>query len=182
MTKKLERLLAKKSGILLDIGCGENKQQGFVGMDRRKLPNVDIVHDLERFPYPLPDESCLTIIGSHIVEHIKPWLMIDFMNELWRITKPRGQLVFIHPYGVNRLFQQDPTHCNPCNEATWQYFDPHYPLWQIYKPKPWQLDPGPIWQPSGIMEVMFRKMREVPLAEVGKDRKGARSRHRRNGA
>lgn len=162
----LQKLLKAKRGILLDIGCGENKQKGFVGMDRRKLPGVDIVHDLERFPYPLPDESCLTIVGSHIVEHIKPWLMLDFMNELWRIAKVGAQLYFVHPYGVNTLFVQDPTHCNPCNEATWQYFDPNCPLWQIYKPKPWQLDPGPTWNSAGVMEVMFRKVhdtrRQVP--------------------
>ena len=149
----------KYSGILLDIGCGENKNKGFVGMDRRDIEGVDIVHDLEVFPYPLKDESCLTIVGSHIVEHIKPWLMIDFMNELWRIMKPEGQLAFAHPYGWSFGFIQDPTHCNPCNEATWQYFDPRHGLWNIYKPKPWHIEKGfPMWQVQGNMEVMFRKV------------------------
>lgn len=100
-----------KPGILLDIGCGGNKQERFVGMDKRALPGVDIIHDLEVFPYPLKDESCLTIVGSHIIEHIKPWLMLDLMNELWRLLIPDGQLALAHPYGVNTLFVQDPTHC-----------------------------------------------------------------------
>jgi len=169
MTKKLRSLLTAKSGILLDIGCGQFKQTGFVGMDRRKIPGVDIVHDLEVFPYPLPDESCLTIVGSHIVEHLKPWLMIQFMDELWRITKPNGQLYLSHPYSVNEYFVQDPTHCNPCNEATWQYFDHTCPLYEIYQPKPWKLDPGPVWQCTGTMEVMFRK---VTLEQVGKNSNG----------
>lgn len=166
MTKKLQKILARKGGILLDIGCGEHKQPGFTGMDKRKLPGVDIVWDLERFPYPLPAESCLTVIGSHIVEHIKPWLMLDFMNELWRITKVNGQLGFVHPYGVNTLFVQDPTHCNPCNEATWQYFDPAYPLYNVYKPKPWRLDPGPVYQSTGLMEVLFRKMKDASTKQT----------------
>ena len=114
----LKEVVEKNSGILLDIGCGENKNKGFVGMDKRPLEGVDIVHDLEVFPYPLEDESCNTIVGSHIVEHIKPWLMIDFMNELWRLLKPDGQLAFSLPYGWSFGFIQDPTHCNPCNEAT----------------------------------------------------------------
>ena len=121
-----------KKGIMLDIGCGGNKQPSFTGMDRRELPGVDIVHDLEVFPYPLEDESCLTIVGSHIVEHIKPWLMLDFMNELWRILIPGGQLALSMPYGVSYGFVQDPTHCNSVNEATWTYFDPDHPLYQIY--------------------------------------------------
>ncbi len=154
----IKELLKTKGGIRLDIGCGENKQPEFVGMDRRKLPGVDIKHDLEVFPYPLPDACCIAIVGSHIVEHIKPWLMLDFMNELWRIMKVGGQLAFVHPYGVNDLYVQDPTHCNPCNVATWQYFDPTYPLYQIYKPKPWKISPGfPVWQCTGLMEVIFSK-------------------------
>lgn len=154
----MKDIFARKGGILLNIGCGEEKEPNFVGLDKRKLPGVDIVHDLERFPYPIPDNVCLSIIGSHIVEHIKPWLMIDFMNELWRITKAGGRLAFAHPYGVNELFVQDPTHCNPCSERTWQYFDPNYPLWQVYKPRPWILAKGfPVWQDVGIMEVLFTK-------------------------
>jgi SAM-dependent methyltransferase len=150
--------ISSKAGILLDIGCGSNKRKGFVGMDKRAVEGVDIVHDLEVFPYPLEDESCLTIVGSHIVEHIKPWLMIEFMDELWRLLKPDGQLALSMPYGVSFGFVQDPTHCNPCNEATWQYFDPDKPLYGIYRPKPWRITPGfPVWQVTGNMEVVLEK-------------------------
>lgn len=156
--QKRKTALKRKSGILLDIGCGGNKQPRFVGMDKRKLPGVDIVHDLERFPYPLENESCLTIVGSHIVEHLKPWLMLEFMDELWRIMKRDGQLALSMPYGVSRGYVQDPTHCNPCNEATWQYFDPDYPLYSIYQPKPWKIMPGfPVWQAVGNLEVVMEK-------------------------
>lgn len=147
-----------KPGIRLDIGCGGNKQKGFVGMDKRKLSGVDIVHDLEVFPYPLDDESCLLIVGSHIVEHIKPWLMIDFMNELWRLLQVEGQLALSTPYAGSPGYWQDPTHCNGCNEATWHYFDPRFPLYEIYKPKPWTLVKGfPVWQVTGNLEVVLEK-------------------------
>lgn len=150
--------LNKHKGICLDIGCGGNKQPNFVGMDKRKLKGVDIIHDLEKFPYPLPDECCLTIVGSHIYEHIKPWLSIDFINELWRIMKPNGQLALSMPYGWSFGYIQDPTHCNPSNEATWQYFDPDYPLYQIYKPKPWKIAKGfPAWQANGNIEIVMTK-------------------------
>lgn len=157
MNKKFDT--NKHSGILLDIGCGENKQSGFIGMDKRELPDVDIVHDLEVFPYPLEDESCLTIIGSHIAEHIKPWLTIDFFDELWRLLKVNGQLALSMPYGGSPPFWQDPTHCNGFIESTFQYFDPLYPLFYIYRPRPWKIESGfPCWQVSGIIEIMMRKM------------------------
>jgi len=151
----------KYKGICLDIGAGEIKRKNFVRLDKRKLPGIDIVHDLESIPYPLPDECCLTIVGSHIIEHIKPWLMIDVMNELWRIMKVGGDLALSTPYAGSYGYWQDPTHCNGCNEATWQYFDPNYPLYQIYKPKPWKIVKGfPVWQVNGNLEVVMEKMKD----------------------
>jgi len=168
----------KSSGILLDIGCGETKQSDrFVGLDKRDLPGVDIVWDLEKFPYPLPDESCLTIIGSHIYEHIKPWLSIDFLNELWRIMMPDGGLALSMPYGVSTGFVQDPTHCNPANQATFQYFDPRFPLYRIYKPKPWLMSYGfPVWQATGNMEVLMNKISVERAEEIMKGIEDAKKR------
>lgn len=72
-TKKIEALLQEHNlGIKLDIGCGANKQDGFVGMDVRELPGVDIVHNMEQFPFPLPDESCSMVVASHVLEHVNP--------------------------------------------------------------------------------------------------------------
>jgi len=67
-------VLQKQTGIMLDIGCGGNKQAGFVGLDIRPLPGVDIVWDIQKFPWPLPDESVINAISSHLVEHIPPFL------------------------------------------------------------------------------------------------------------
>ena len=148
----------RKRGILLDIGAGEVRRKGFVTLDKRKLEGIDIVHDLEKFPYPIEDEECLTIVASHVIEHIKPWLMIDFMDELWRIMKIDGQLAASMPYGYSDGFLQDPTHCNMVNYATWQYFDPRFPLYKVYKPRPWKIEQGfPQWQEAGMMEVLLIK-------------------------
>jgi len=57
--------------VKLDLGCGDNKQGAdWIGMDYRPLPGVDIVHDLELFPYPLPDQSVDLVMASHVLEHI----------------------------------------------------------------------------------------------------------------
>lgn len=156
-----------RTGICLDIGCGANKQPNFVGMDVRDLPGVDICHDLEDIPYPLDDDSCITIVGSHIIEHIKPWFTIPIMNELWRIMKAGGRLALSMPYAGSPGYWQDPTHCNGCNEATWQYFDPVYPLYQIYKPRPWKIFKGfPVWQVTGNLEVLMEKILEADNAKA----------------
>lgn len=153
--------LRSKKGIRLDLGCGENKQEGFLGMDIRGLPTVDIIHDIEVFPWPLADNSCVVIVCSHLVEHIKPWYSIPFMDECWRLLEVGGDLAISTPYPGSRGYWQDPTHCNGWNEATWQYFDPSYPLYTIYKPKPWKVTKGfPVWQPQGNLEVLLKKRAE----------------------
>lgn len=147
-----------KPGILLDIGCGDSRRPGFTRLDMREEVEPDILHNLEEIPYPLGDESCITVVGSHIIEHVKPWLMLDIMNEIWRILRPAGQLALSMPYAGSRGYWQDPTHCNGCNEVTWQYFDPRFGLYQIYKPKPWRIDAGfPLWRADGNMEVVMSK-------------------------
>ena len=36
----------------LDVGCGEKKREGFIGMDILPLKLVDIVHDMNDVPWP----------------------------------------------------------------------------------------------------------------------------------
>lgn len=148
-------------GIRLHLACGSKKQPSFVGLDRVAGPGVDIVHDVESFPYPIADGECLTILASNIVEHVKPWLTIQLFDEMWRIMKVGGQLALATPYGGSYLYMQDPTHCNPFVPATFEYFDPRCKAWQIYKPKPWAIATGfPVWQPTGMIEVVMTKLGE----------------------
>jgi len=69
----IDLLLEKNNqGIKVDLGCGAMKQPGFVGVDNRPLPGVDIVHDLELFPWPLPDACASLVMTSHLLEHLDP--------------------------------------------------------------------------------------------------------------
>lgn len=167
--KDIKKLLKERNkGVIIDLGCGENKTEGAIGIDVRPLKGVDIVWDLEKIPYPLPDECAHLLIASHIVEHLKPWLFIDIMNEWWRILKPDGKLMISTPYANSPGFWQDPTHIKGFSEISWAYFDPFPPkdlvsddLYSIYKPKPWKIDKN-YWNVLGSLEVSLIKRREDP--------------------
>lgn len=152
--------VTSKAGIQLDIGCGSNKQPNFVGIDILPLKGVDIVHDIETFPWPLPDESAIRAISSHTLEHINPHkgVFIAVMDEIWRVLKPYSQFAFVVPYGESPGFIQDPTHCNPMNETTMHYFDPLSPtkLYSFYHPKPWKIVKQ-YFNPVGNLEVLLEK-------------------------
>lgn len=167
ITPELAKLLARyNQGIKLDIGCGAFKQPSFVGIDIRKLPGVDIVHNVEKFPWPLPDECASFAMASHLIEHINPagGVFLSFMDEVWRVLKPGGQFALSFPYAGSTGYWQDPTHCNGCNEVTWAYFDPLEPnsqgiLYKIYKPKPWKIIVN-TWHVNGNCEVVLEKRKE----------------------
>lgn len=144
---------------MLDVGCGSNKQTGFIGMDRRDLPGIDIVHDAEAFPWPLDDESCGVVVMSHLIEHIKPWFQIDIIDEAWRVLEMGGVLMISTPYGLSFRYAQDPTHCSPWVEATVEYFIKGTPLYDVYQPKPWELVKR-FWNIRGDIEIAIRKVEE----------------------
>ena len=140
----------------LDVACGSNKTPNACGMDKRKLDGVDVVHDIEEVPWPFPDGEFTRLIMSHIVEHLKPWLMVDVMNEAWRVLEPGGQLLIATPYAGSYGFYQDPTHVKGWNEATPTYFDPDKPMYAIYEPKPWKILLN-VWRNDGNLEIVMEK-------------------------
>lgn len=142
-------------GFNFDLGCGEGKQKGYIGMDRRAVPGVDIIWDIESVtpvpwwargledlgaktePWPIPDNSVDKLLCSHVLEHITPSVLPAVMNEAWRVMRYDGQMLIAVPHGDSYGFRQDPTHIGMFNESTMTYFDPAHGLWQIYKPLPW---------------------------------------------
>lgn len=132
----------------LDIGCGRHKDQGWVGMDIQALDGVDIVHDLNVHPWPVESESVEAAKAWHIVEHIPPVAVtergtrrpfLEFMDEAWRVMRVGGRLDVETPYGSSDGFLHDPTHCNPCDELTFEHFDPDFRRYLTYQPKPWRI-------------------------------------------
>jgi len=129
----------KQKPIRLDIGCGANKRRGYLGLDCRPVPGVDIVCDIEEEGIPLEDNCVSRVWMSHFIEHVSPKKFLWVMSEIHRVCKP-GAIVTIHaPYGVNPLFVQDPTHAKPINERTFDYFDPQKPVYMIYQPPPFHI-------------------------------------------
>jgi SAM-dependent methyltransferase len=105
----------------LDLACGDNKREGFLGVDRVKLPSVDQVVDLEKFPWPWEDNSVDEIWCSHYIEHTKS--LIKFMDECFRILKIGAQMTVVAPYYSHMRAWQDPTHRRAISEASFLYYN-----------------------------------------------------------
>lgn len=80
----------------LNLGCGEDKKEGYINLDWNPLTRPDIIHDLNELNYPFDDGSFDEITASHVLEHLeKPFLI---MKELHRLLKPGGRLIIKVPH------------------------------------------------------------------------------------
>lgn len=106
---------------ILDVGCGLNKVEGAIGVDIVKLPTVDIICDLNQYPYPFKDNSFGEIYARQIIEHLED--IPKFMDEIWRILKPKGVLHLETVHYTSHWAVQDPTHKHLINTTMFEYFD-----------------------------------------------------------
>jgi SAM-dependent methyltransferase len=55
----------------IDLGCGNCKKKGTLGIDSEAFPDVDFVLDLQNQPLPFPDRSVQYVYSSHFLEHLE---------------------------------------------------------------------------------------------------------------
>ena len=104
------------TGLRLNLGCGMNLLPGFINVD--KFGSPDIQHDLERFPWPWPDNSVEHIVMNHVLEHLGQTTEIYFniIRELYRICQDGGRIYITVPHPRNDEFLNDPTHVRVITE------------------------------------------------------------------
>ncbi len=80
----------------INFGCGQYKKEGFINIDISPATYPDILHDLEKIPYPFEDESIDLVEADHVLEHLNNPLSV--MKEIWRILKPGGRATIKVPH------------------------------------------------------------------------------------
>jgi len=92
----------------LDIGCGRSKTPGSIGIDRIALSGVDIVHNLEQFPWPFYNDEFSVIYANHFLEHVSD--ILGTLGEIHRISTASGRLIVRVPHYASDNFHTDLTH------------------------------------------------------------------------
>lgn len=113
-----------KSMKILDIGCGNRKIPGAIGIDRNPSTQADIMHDLNIVPYPFPDNEFDEINCDSILEHLTDVLKI--MEEIHRITVAGGIVRVKVPYYTSFDAYTDPTHKHFFTSRSFDYFRGNY--------------------------------------------------------
>ncbi len=77
--------------VWLHVGCGHRHVPGFVHIDIRPLPNVDIVSPVDNLPM-FADQSVDLIYNCHVLEHFGRNETGRVLAEWFRLLKPGGIL------------------------------------------------------------------------------------------
>jgi SAM-dependent methyltransferase len=95
-------------GRVLDVGCGSNKHPGAVGIDVSPDTDADVVHDLDRLPWPVEDAAFDQILLQDVIEHLDD--LYGVFGELQRVARPGARVHLRTPHFSSVLAYSDPTH------------------------------------------------------------------------
>lgn len=103
----------------LNLGCGHDIRRGWINLDSASLPGVDVVHNLEDYPWPFPDGYFEELYAKDVLEHIE---YIDALREALRVLKPGGRFMIRVPHFTSADNYIDPTHKKQFSVFTFDFF------------------------------------------------------------
>ena len=120
MTAQAERLAG--NGLLkLNIGGGKLRLPGYLSVDNN--PNAgrtDVVHNLDRLPWPFETGSVQEIVMDHVLEHLED--TIGVIQELYRISADGARLEIRVPHFSCNWTH--PGHKRAIGVGLFDHFDP----------------------------------------------------------
>jgi SAM-dependent methyltransferase len=103
----------------VDLGCGNAKRPGFVGLDQFPGEQVDHVLDLTKDRYPFDDATVDEVFSAHFLEHIEEPNHV--FGEIGRICKDGAPIEFWTPYAwTDEAFLYG--HLHGITEELWNQF------------------------------------------------------------
>jgi polyisoprenoid-binding protein YceI len=75
--------------LLLHVGCGDQRLDGWVNVDRQELPSVDVVVDVTA---GLPFDDAAALFAEHFLEHLPLDEALAFLLEAHRVLGAGGRL------------------------------------------------------------------------------------------
>ena len=115
---------------ILDVGCGHDKLPGAIGIDRSPATAADVVHDLDRTPWPFEPASFDLIRCQDVLEHLDD--VIATMEEIHRIARPGAEVRIRVPHFSSVHAYADPTHKHFFSSESFDYFCPERTLFAHY--------------------------------------------------
>ena len=106
---------------VLDVGAGRDRSTaGAVTVDRVAGTQPDVVHDLDRYPWPFETSSFDAIVCKEVVEHLAD--VVRAMEEIHRIGRAGARVHITTPHFSCANSFTDPTHRHHLGYFSFEYF------------------------------------------------------------
>ncbi len=89
------------------LGCGDQRIEGFIGLDLFKCKGADVKCDLNG-NLPFSDNVIDELIAEHIIEHLKD--VTHFLREINRVCADGAKITIVTPHFASFNSWLDPTH------------------------------------------------------------------------
>lgn len=105
----------------LNLGCGTRPREGYVNLDSFKFEGVNVIHDLDKYPWPFKGNAFDEVYSAHVLEHLAD--LVRAMEEIWRISKLGAVIKIEVPYYTGSNSFSDPTHKRFFTYKTFDFFE-----------------------------------------------------------
>ena len=107
--------------VALNVGCGQQRMDGFVNVDFMPDDAVDVVCNLFEPNWPFADQSVGFVYMNNFLEHVPGTAWATLWSELWRVSAEGARIMVISPHARSDRYLQDPTHCQPIIDRKFMY-------------------------------------------------------------
>ncbi|MDQ3804773.1 MAG: class I SAM-dependent methyltransferase [Acidobacteriota bacterium] len=104
---------------VLNLGCGYKRIEGAVNLDRARETKPDVVHDLNRRPWPFADDCFAEVFAFDVIEHLDD--VLATFEEIHRVCRHGAVVRVAVPHFSCANAYIDPTH-----RHFFSYFTPDY--------------------------------------------------------
>jgi SAM-dependent methyltransferase len=105
--------------IRLNLGCGNKRKEGFLGIDKFPCAAVDLVADITE-PLPFEDSSVSEVWADNVIEHVQD--IPALMSEVHRICRDGAEVTLITPHYTSISSWNDPTHVHHLSYFSMDHF------------------------------------------------------------
>ncbi|HEX8501828.1 MAG TPA: methyltransferase domain-containing protein [Pyrinomonadaceae bacterium] len=93
---------------VLNLGCGRVRVEEAVNVDVTPLTGPDVLHDLDRRPWPFADDSFDEVLAYDVVEHLED--VVAAFEEIHRVARDGAVVRVSVPHFSSGNAFNDPTH------------------------------------------------------------------------
>lgn len=106
---------------ILNLGSGKDTTtQATVTVDLISETNPDVVHDLNKLPWPLKNDFFDEVYAFDVVEHLED--LVKTMEEIHRVSKNGAKVTITTPHYSCSNSYTDPTHRQRLGYFSFDYF------------------------------------------------------------